>query len=174
MGIVEKNYQELMSMTTSVARKTLGGPDRSDYTNYAADIAQNVVVLLLEKEAAGELREEEMFGLAKGMAKLRSITYMTNEARRREIEQEHGAAMNRTLTGQSAESLAADPFDLMATDEMMDRIDNLSPLVRRTTQQYYIEGWTVCGIAATDGVTEDVIYKRLQRARDIVTGDQND
>ncbi len=174
MGIVEKNYEELMSMATSVARKELGGPDRSDYTNYAADIAQNVVMMLLEKETAGELREAEMFGLAKGMARLRSITYMRDESRRRELEEEHGEAINRRLTGQSAESLAADPYEEIPLEEAAHRLDALSPLLYRTTNAYYIVGEPIESIAEMEGVSEDVIYKRLQRARDIVKDSNND
>lgn len=173
MGIVEKNYTDLLAMCTNIATEHLGGPTGADHASWAEDVAQNVIVLLLEKEAAGELREKEMFGLAKGMARLRSINHVTNESRRREIEQEHGKAINRTLTGQSAESLAADPFEGVATVEMNKRINNLSSLLYNTVNAYYILGLTVLEIAEAQEVTEDVVYKRLQRARDIVTGDNN-
>jgi len=174
MGIVEKNYEDLLGMCSNIAAMHLGGPAGTDHSAWAGDIAQNVIVMLLEKEAAGTLKEEDMFGLAKEMARTRSINFSTQERRRREIEQEHGVAINRSLTGQSAESLAADPFDGITREEALDRLCALSSLLYHTTHRYYIEGWTVCGIAETDGVSIDVIYKRLQRARDIVTGDNND
>jgi len=171
MGIVEKNYEDLLGVCKHVATQQLGGPARTDYSSEAEDIAQNVIVMLLEKEAKGELREEDMFGLAKGMARLRSITYITNETRRREIEQEHGPAINRTLTGQSAESLAADPSDLVGVEDLNDRLNTLSPLLYSTAMAFYLDGQTVEHIAKAWGITEDVVYKRLQRARDIVTGE---
>jgi len=173
MGIVEKNYEDLQGMCSNIAAMHLGGPAGVDHSAWANDIAQDVIVLLLEKEAAGTLREEDMFGLAKEMARTRSINFSIQEKRRREIEQEHGKAINRSLTGQSAESLAADPFDGITREEALDRLCALSPLLYHTTRRHYIDGWTVCRIAETDGVTTDVVYKRLQRARDIVTGDNN-
>ena len=131
------------------------------------------MVLLLEKEAAGELKEESVFGLAKEMARARSINHVTQETRRREIEQEHGMSINRTLTGQSAETLAADPYEELPREEATNRLNNLSPLLRRILIAHYFDGISVAEIARHDNLTEDVVYKRLQRARDIVKGDNN-
>jgi DNA-directed RNA polymerase specialized sigma24 family protein len=173
--IVEQHAKELTKVATAHAVQCLGGASGSDYGSWAEDMAQEALLILFERELEGKIENKYVaFNMVKQIVTHKSSSFKGKEARRRELEREHGVGINRTLTGQSAESLAADPFDSISEEEAMRRHDELSPLLYRTSYRYYIEGWTVCGIAETDGVTEDVIYKRLQRIRDIVTGDTND
>ncbi len=172
MSIVGQNYDELFGMAKSCAVAKLGGAAGQDYAYLAEDLAQDVIVLLLEKEAEGTLVESEVFGLCKRMAELRSISLHKLETRRREIEQENGESINSGLDG-SREYLSADPMEIMAYEEMRSRLDELSPKLYNAVERHYIDGRSVTDIAEEDGVSEDVIYKRLQRARDEVTGDNN-
>lgn len=168
MGIVEQNYNDLFKMAKHKAIKQLGGSLGDDYASWAEDIAQDTIVKLLEMEAEGNLKEKELFGLCKLIATRRSINHCRDENRRREIQQEHGEAINRNLDG-SRETLSADPLEVMAYEEMRSRLDELSPKLYNTVQAHYIDGLSVREIAEEQEVTEDVIYKRLQRARDMVT-----
>ena len=129
----------------------------------------------MEREAEGKIDHKYVaFNQIKQIVHHKATNLRVNEGRRREIEQEHGKAINRTLTGQSAESLAADPFDSMSEEEAADRLHGLSPALYRIAIAHYIYGISVQEIARHDNLTEDAVYKRLQRARDIVTGDNND
>ena len=174
MSIVGDNYTDLVGVATNVARKILGGTSGSDFASEAEDIAQDAIVVLLEKEEQGQLTTATMFGLVDIVAARKAMSYKRGELRRREIESEHGTSINKTLTGQSAEALSADPYELMAVDEMKERLNDLSPMLRWTVKSYYIEGMTTAEMAKAQGCKEEAIYKRLQRARDIVTGDNND
>ena len=174
MSIVADNYTDLLSVATNVARKILGGGVGSDYASEAEDIGQDTIVVLLKKEMEGQLTHETVFGLADIVAARKAMSHKSVEIRRREIEQEHGAAINRTLTGQSAEALSADPFEAMAVEEMTSRLKGLSPMLSWTVTEYYLNGTKASDMARDQGTTEAVIYKRLQRARDLVTGDTDE
>ena len=115
-----------------------------------------------------------MYNFGKVIAYRKACNFQTKEHRRREIEEEHGDKINTVLTGQGAELLAADPLEILAYEEMRDRLDQLSPLLYATVQLHYINGLDVSAIADMQAVTEDVIYKRLQRARDFVTNGEDD
>ena len=158
-------YKRLSNVLTAQANTALCG-----YSTIAEDIAQEAILSLIER---GVDDEDTSFKLGSKIVKDLCIDHMRKEQRRGEIVQEHGRDINRTLTGQSSESLAADPFDSMTKEEALDRLCALSPLLYDTTRAHYIEGLSVVEIAKRDEITEDVVYKRLQRARDIVTGDNN-
>ncbi len=158
------DYKRLTNVLTAAAIKALGGPVGDDYTADAEDLAQDVILKLLERE----LSEDDYFKLGTKMVQDLAIDLRRTEQRRREIEDEHGDSINRNLTGQSAEVLAADPHEILAYEEMRDRLDQLSPLLYSTTTRHYIDGQSVTDIAERDGVSADVIYKRLQRARNFV------
>jgi RNA polymerase sigma factor (sigma-70 family) len=168
MGLITDNYNELFTLAKHTAVKTLGGHAGSDMSSWAEDIAQDVLVKLFEKESTlGD--EDNIFGLVPLMVVRRCLNFKRDEGRRREIEQEHGDAINRNLDG-SREALSADPLEVMAYEEMRSRLDELSPKLYNTVQAHYINGLSVREIAEEQEVTEDVIYKRLQRARDMVSG----
>lgn len=174
MGIVNDNAKELLGVARAAAVSHLGGEVGNDYAPWADDIAQDTLLKLSEREADGKLENAFVaFSLAKVIARFDSINLQTKERRRREIEEEHGESINRTLTGQSAESLAADPYEELPREEAVNRLGDLSPLLRRIVIAHYINGISVAEIARYDNLTEDVVYKRLQRARDIVKGDNN-
>jgi RNA polymerase sigma factor (sigma-70 family) len=168
MSIIEKNYQDLFGVAKSEATNQLGGSSGEDYASWAEDIAQDTIVRLLEMEAEGTLKEDEVFGLCKLIAFRKATNFYTKEIRRREIEEENGDKINSMLTEQSAELLAADPLEILAYDEMRDRLDDLSPLLYSTTERHYIDGLSVSEIAEQDGVTANVIYQRLHRARNFI------
>ena len=165
------DWKRITDTLTSTALKKLGSHAGSDYAQEAEDMAEEAVIRLLE---LGVIKEDAAFKLGTKIVVDNCNSHRRLESRRREIEQEYGAAINRNLTGQSAEVLAADPMEIMAYEEMKDRLDALSPLLYATVELHYIQGLPVREIADMNETTEDVIYKRLQRARDIVTGDNND
>jgi RNA polymerase sigma factor (sigma-70 family) len=166
MTVVNDYAEEVMGVAKAIAIHILGGEGGTDYSSWADDIAQDTMVALLEEEPFDD--RYHLFAMCQLNAKHRAINFKMKEERRREIEQEHGDKINSMLTEQSAELLAADPYEVMAYEEMRDRLDTLSPLLYSTTERHYIDGLSVAEIAEQDEVTEDVIYKRLQRAREFI------
>jgi RNA polymerase sigma factor (sigma-70 family) len=155
------DYNRLTDVLVATATKTLAGPNGADHTTEAEDLAQDVLIILMEKD----LGEDDMFKLGVKIITDKSRDYLRQETRRREIEKEHGKSINRGLTGQSAESLAADPFDGIALEEALDRLADLSALLHATAQLHYIDGLEVSAIAALLQADENTIYQRLARAR---------
>ena len=163
------DWNRLQTTLTRTALSQLGG--NVDYTAASEDMAQEAIVKLLEKEVA---TEDDAFNLGTKIVIELCADLRRGEGRRREIEAEHGRTINRNLTGQSAESLAADPFEGILKEEAFDRLCALSPLLYHTVYLHYIEGLSVTEVSVEIETTVDVIYKRLQRARDIVTGESTD
>ena len=159
--------KRLRNVLIATATKALGGQAGDDHTSWAEDIAHEAITKLLLKGALGD---DDAFKLGIKIVKDLAKDHRRVERNRRTIEREHGAKINNTLTGQSAHNLAADPLEIMAYDEMKERLDELSPLIFATTELHYIQGLDVSAIAEMQGVSEPVIYKRLQRARDYVAG----
>jgi len=170
MNLDTVDLTKLTGIMTASVIDVLGGSVGNDYASWTDDIVQDALVSLLEHE--GEV--EDVYNFGKVVAIRRALSFQNKEERRREIEQEHGAEINRELTGQSAELLAADPLEILAYEEMRDRLDSLSPLLYNTTSRHYIDGRSIIDIAEEDGVSEDVIYKRLERARTLIRDEQPD
>ena len=170
MNLNDADLDKLTGIMTAVIVEQLGGVAGDDYSSWVDDIVQDCYVSILE--TAGEA--EDIYNIASVIAYRKAISFKKGELRRREIEDEHGGKINSVLTGQSAELLAADPLEVMAYEEMRDRLDGLSPLLYSTTYRHYINGLSVADIADSDAVTEDVVYKRLQRARDFVSDGDDD
>jgi len=162
--------QELIDVLTRTAKKHLGvSPyQEREIEMTAEDVAMDAILKLLEK---GVTEEADQFALGTKIVQDLVKDHSKVETRRREIEQEHGESINAGLDG-SREYLSADPMEIMAYEEMRSRLDELSPKLHNTVERHYIDGRSVTDIAEEDGVSEDVIYKRLQRARDEVTGDE--
>lgn len=160
--------QILVRSLTAKAVQVMGGSD--DYASYAEDIAMDAIVRMLER---GIEDPEEQYKLGITTVTFLAKNFMRDERNRRDIENKEGVAINRELDG-SREYLLVNPFDVMTYEEMRDRLDDLSPLLRETVVAHYIDGKTVDQIAADEGVSEDRIYKRLQRARDEVIGDNHE
>ena len=174
MSIINENAKELQAVAKGMALHILGGESGQDYSAWAEDIAQDTMVDLLEYEDKGKITNKyDAFAMARLCAKHLSISFKKGEGRRREIENEFGGSINRNLTGQSAELLAADPYEILAYEEMRDRLDELSPLLYATVELHYMKGLDVSAIAEMQDVTEDVIRKRLQRAREFVRSEEH-
>lgn len=68
-------------------------------------------------------------------------------------------------------SRSDDPMDLLiAHEEMDERFDGLSPLLYDTLEAIELEGRTPEEIAAENGESVEAVYKRAQRARKILQG----
>jgi RNA polymerase sigma factor (sigma-70 family) len=172
--MIQENYKKILGIASASARNVLGNSSGSDLTSWAEDIAQDTIVYLLEKEQSNALRSEfAAYYLAEIVARRKALNFKRQEERRRNIESEHGAEINNGLTGQSAELLSAQADEIVAYEEMRDRLDELSPLLYNTVEAHYINGRSVEEIADEEGVTVNVIHQRLHRAREVVTGDNN-
>ena len=167
MGIVSDNYNDLQTTARYEAMKR--GVPLAD----AEDVAQDTIVRMYEIELEGKLDKEEMFGLCKMVASRRAQNLAEKDRRRREIEREHGKEINAGLSRKSAELLAADPFEILAYEEMTDRLDELSPLLHTTVQAFLVEGLSVSTIAEQFGTTPNVIYQRLHQAKKVIAGDND-
>ena len=165
MKLSDNDIPRLMDVISSTARKTFA--ENRAYT--PEDIAQDVFTELLEYD--GEV--EDVFALAITMTKRASLDILRKEARRAEIERDHGDEINAGMDG-SREYMSADPREVLAYQEMSTRLSELSPKLMETVRGYYLEGKSVASLAESEGVSEDVIYKRLERARTIVTGETDE
>jgi DNA-directed RNA polymerase specialized sigma24 family protein len=66
----------------------------------------------------------------------------------------------------------SDPLeDLIALEALGERFHNLSPLLRETLEQHYVEGRTIEEIAERQGVERNAIDARLHKARNLLKGD---
>lgn len=91
------------------------------------------------------------------------------EANRRRILAENEETVRDTYTGNSNE--ADDPYDILAAaDGVEDRLDGLSPLLRTTLESVVLDGRTPEEVAAVEGTTANVIYKRIHDAKRILQG----
>lgn len=67
-----------------------------------------------------------------------------------------------------------DPMeDYIVHEELTERFDKLSTLLRDTLEEYYIEGKTMKEIAERTGDSEMAVRLRLFRARNIVKGEDD-
>lgn len=87
--------------------------------------------------------------------------------RRLELEKEAKV----TLLGLIGDDDTRDPSEYLAAEEAMDRLCAMSPLLYHTLRSYLF-GVPIKDIARGGDTTEAVIYKRIQRAKDII-GDTN-
>lgn len=171
MNIVEQNAEKLYGVVMARITEYLGGAAGEDYASWAEDVAQDTMLELWQRELDGKVPSIEVaMSNAKQIAWNRAHKFKAKETRRREIEQEHGESINRGLDG-SREYTSADPFEIMAYEEMRSRLDELSPKLYNTVEAHYIDGLSVQECAEKFECSEDVIYKRLQRARDVVSGE---
>lgn len=90
------------------------------------------------------------------------------EARRVELRRDNHALIVSRL---GLDSAADTPEGVLAAEAAATRIlRELSPLLRATAEQHYMEGMTPEEIADAEGVDSAAIYKRLQRVRDHLKG----
>jgi DNA-directed RNA polymerase specialized sigma24 family protein len=77
-----------------------------------------------------------------------------------------------TVAVHTAPEQGGNPPDILeAQEEVGARIDSLSPLLYDTLTAIAVDGIDVDLVAEVEGVTPDVIYKRLERAKTIVKGE---
>ena len=86
----------------------------------------------------------------------------TDKVRRRAELQEENA---QSMEGLHSDSDTNDPLQHLEAEEMVDRINDLSPLLRDTLGQY-IEGYTGKEIAADQGVEPNVIRRRINKIKE--------
>lgn len=125
------------------------------------DVRQDVYVKLLELENPPELKNKTE--LRKWIATVcfhHKVDTIKAEARRQDIEETGGSTL------QVSDADTADPMEYLTAEELVTKIDDLSPLLYDTLSGVYIDGLTPAELAKDQDVTEDVIYKRISRARD--------
>lgn len=141
------------------ATNYLGGGAGQDYARNAEDLAQDTLVILLEKELAST---EEAIKLGTEILRRDATDLKRVESRRRELEQENGDEINRNC---GANWSGDDPSYVLEMEQELERIEKLSPVLRQTLERV-VKGLTYAEIAAQDMTTEQVIRKRVQRAKE--------
>lgn len=86
----------------------------------------------------------------------------TDKVRRRAELQEENA---QSMEGLHSDSDTNDPLQHLEAEEMVDRINDLSPLLRDTLGQY-IDGYTGKEIAEDQGVEPNVIRRRINKIKE--------
>ena len=137
---------------------------RKDWSN---DTKQDVLLKALEYEGAAHidqimssLREEFVPWITRVGQRIQIDA--TDKARRRAELQEENA---QSMEGLHSDSDINDPLQHLEAEEMVDRINDLSPLLRDTLGQY-IDGYTGKEIAEDQGVEPNVIRRRINKIKE--------
>ena len=125
------------------------------------DVRQDAYVRLMEMDSLPELKEPaKLVRYLRVMgANIQKDKYRS-ETRRQEIEQEGGSALRISDTD------SADPIEYLVAEGVIDRIEELSPLLLDTLTDVYLNGKGISELAKDEGVSTAVIYKRISRARE--------
>ena len=158
--------QELVTKLKAQAVRALGGGVGSDYSSYADDLVQDTLLYLYERDIT---EEREQQALATGFIAWRANNLIRNESNRRRIELESGKEINKEVDG-SRSYTTVDPLDALESTEIVERLANLSPTLSYTFEEYHFNGKSIEEIADASGVSTASIYKRLERARELLQG----
>lgn len=119
------------------------------------DIRQDVYVILLEKPD-GYMGDQTIESLMTAIYTFRKMDLFRQDSRRKALVMENLQAIEN-LHGTDG---AYDPIEYVAVDELMDRVDKLSPLLKKTLYAH-LNGVTVAAIAAHEEVDANTIYQRM-------------
>ena len=131
------------------------------------DLRQDLYVKLLEMDD----KEINTDYLSRAYTNM-NTDKMRVESRRREIEDE---SVHYICLALGWSDLVADPMDQMiAHEEISMKLKELSPLLRATLERVMINGLTPEELAAEEGSKANAIYWRVNRAKQILRGDNNE
>lgn len=157
--ITDKQHKELLDVLQASVNEVLSGSAPPDDVY---DIALDTYTSLLEDGI------EYPFTVGVTRAKDRAKNFIRNREKRREIELSNPDMYADICP--SANS-AEDPSEVLEAEQRMDALANLTPVLRQALDDFYIEGLSIKEIAAKEGASTDAVKKRLQRAREAVTGE---
>ena len=136
---------------------------RKDWSN---DTKQDVLLKALEYTGINigtlmsSLREEFVPWITR-VGQTIQIDATDKVRRRAELQEENTQSMGVL----HSDSDTNDPLQHLEAEEMVDRINDLSPLLRDTLGQY-IDGYTGKEIAADQGVEPNVIRRRINKIKE--------
>ena len=136
---------------------------RKDWSN---DTKQDVLLKALEYHGSNigtlmsSLREEFVPWITR-VGQTIQIDATDKVRRRAELQEENSQSME----GLHSDSDTNDPLQHLEAEEMVDRINDLSPLLRDTLGQY-IDGYTGKEIAEDQGVEPNVIRRRINKIKE--------
>jgi DNA-directed RNA polymerase specialized sigma24 family protein len=136
--------------------------------NWDEDLRQEVYVKLLEQE------EEVLFPRTFIQTTYKNIwqNHRRIEERRVELVRENEEEIRNNF-GLPKEGKAHDPLDvLIGMEEVSERLDNLSPLLRDTVERVYLDGKTPEEVAKEDVEEVAAVYKRISRAKKLLQGEE--
>ena len=128
------------------------------------DLKQDLYVQLLETDDVEFEEPEDVFrfvnaylhNLRKNSAKV--------EANRERLRVENEETIRENI---HPGAYADDPLDeLIAVEEFDNKLDALSPLLRRTAEDLLLEGMTPEQLAESEGTTANVVYQRIFRIKE--------
>jgi len=143
-----------------------------DGLNFEDDVKQDFYVKWLEKEGTPPEDVKHLQAYITIMIhNLKSNAgWMANNRARLLEENANDVRKQLGVDGEEADPMLV----LIAAEEVEGKLKLLSPLLRATLSRIVLEGWTVCGVALTEGVSENVIYQRIHQARKVIEGDNNE
>jgi DNA-directed RNA polymerase specialized sigma24 family protein len=164
MKITEEEAGRLRNVLVATATNLLGSSKGQDHCAEAEDIAHDAIVSILEyNNPAGA---DDPFSLGSVIVTHLALNHLRNIRNRAQITEEF---LPRLLAEFGPRFSGDDPAQVLEAEHLADMWDALSPLLNATVVAHYLDGHGVDHIAAAEDVSADVIYKRLQRARDYVT-----
>lgn len=158
MNNIRDDAAEILDYLRGAAREVLpewGGSAHED-------IAMEAYLKLLETDA--EVKHPFTLGytIAQNLAK----NHIRDEQHRREALRDNAVEVRKLQAGGGE-----DPAAIVEAEERMERLDSLTPILRSTVEDYYVEGLSIKEIAAKEGANESAVKVRLHRAREIVKGE---
>lgn len=134
------------------------------------DIIQDTAIELLEEDKAPtnpDRVKEYVFSALTNNAK----DYMKKQDRRAELLRDNQDAV---LVGFPQEHNDSPEAIVEAEEEISIKLKELSPILRATLEEHYIEGKTPEEIAKDSGDGVEAVRKRITRARNILRGNDNE
>ena len=160
--LLEKEYTGLIRW----ANKNLD----ADHKQFAADVVNDTVIELLSSPP--DLREETALTFIKEYVRNQCRDYMKVQRNRDRLEEENFEVITENLG--LDEDLYPDVLDELLAEEaaegFYERFEGLSLLLRDTLEAIEVEGKTPEEIADETGESKWAVYKRAERAKKILQG----
>ena len=168
MDILDKFVRDHHSSSITWAREHLN----DDLIQDAEDIVQDTYEEVLSSGV--ELLEPTAKTYIFGMIQDNCYDYNDKSVNRDRLFADNVLEVRKNL-GNQEDAVGHDPLDaLIASEDMTGRLGALSPLNRDTLERIYIEGVDPATLAEEEGVTVDAIWKRVERLKKILKGDEDE
>lgn len=163
------NWEQVSKALIGKATNYLGGGVGGDYAADAEDLAQDTIIILLEKHEP--VSTAEAIKLGTEILRLDCVDHRRVQGRRRELESENSEAINTNLAPKWG---GEDPMEVIDADQQIEEaLQQLSPKIRSSFEKRVLFGHSYKEIAEAEGIKEDAVRQRVSKARKILENNNN-